>query len=263
LPQNSFDDAVSQFVDKDDKHALELFVKDSLTSQLKHLMDANEVDEAEIINEMDQYRSQLETLFASGRVKTTRKVNLKQKPDGWDSDFDGSWANQPAALVCSDNDGSKCDDTTRAAVPPKMPTARGRMKSVGTTRQATVIPKKPAPTMRGGRGKKKVVEEEEEDEDDNNGDVVMISGDDEESSEDLFVRSSRKSVPAKRPTRAKSPAKKTSNLRPKLPTTTKQSTLNFSQTPAVRNQASRPAAVRGKKIAEPVSADQVHDQHVC
>ena len=33
LPQNSFGDAVSQFVDKDDKHAMEIFVKQSLTTQ--------------------------------------------------------------------------------------------------------------------------------------------------------------------------------------------------------------------------------------
>lgn len=69
LPQNSFGDAVTQFVDKDDKHAMEMFVNESLATQLKHLMDANDVDEEEIANEMETYKTQLEELFASGQMK--------------------------------------------------------------------------------------------------------------------------------------------------------------------------------------------------
>jgi double-strand break repair protein MRE11 len=99
LPQNSFGDAVTQFVDKDDKHAMELFVEDSLTNQLKHLMESNELDEADIINEMDQYKSQLEDLFAAGKIKKTKRKNLKAKPFGWDSDEDGHWADDPGALI--------------------------------------------------------------------------------------------------------------------------------------------------------------------
>jgi double-strand break repair protein MRE11 len=69
LPQNSFGDAVAQFVDKDDKHAMEMFVNESLQTQLKHLMGANDVDEEEIQAEMEQYKTQLETMFASGQMK--------------------------------------------------------------------------------------------------------------------------------------------------------------------------------------------------
>lgn len=268
LPQNSFGDAVTQFVDKDDKHAMEMFVKDSLKSQLKHLMDANEVEEEEIINEMDQYRSQLETLFASGQLKKTRKAKLKPKPPGWDSEFDGSWAEQPAALVRSDNEEEKGDDTSRPTAPPKRPSARGRGQAIGTTRQAAPISRNAAPATKGGRAKKKVVEVEEEeddddDDDDNGGDVVMISDDDEESAEDLFVRSSRTSAPAKkRPARKKSPAKMPATSRAKGSAAAKQSTLNFSQQPVVRRQATRPAVARGKKVAEPVSDGRVHGQCV-
>ena len=69
LPQNSFGDAVAQFVDKDDKHAMELFVNESLNTQLKHLMGTNDVDEEEIQTEMEQYKAQLEEMFASGQLK--------------------------------------------------------------------------------------------------------------------------------------------------------------------------------------------------
>lgn len=69
LPQNSFGDAVSQFVDKDDKHAMEMFVNESLANQIKHLMEVDQGDEEELQTAMDQYRSKLEELFAAGRLK--------------------------------------------------------------------------------------------------------------------------------------------------------------------------------------------------
>jgi double-strand break repair protein MRE11 len=76
LPQNSFGDAVTQFVDKDDKHAMETFVAESLKTQLKHLMNANDVDEEEITNEMEQYKSQLEDLFANGQLKNKKVLSI-------------------------------------------------------------------------------------------------------------------------------------------------------------------------------------------
>lgn len=69
LPQNSFGDAVSQFVDKDDKHAMEMFVNESLSNQIKHLLEIDRHDEEEIQTAMEEYRSKLEELFAAGRLK--------------------------------------------------------------------------------------------------------------------------------------------------------------------------------------------------
>jgi double-strand break repair protein MRE11 len=69
LPQNSFGDAVAQFVDKDDKQAMELFVNESLATQLKHLMSVNDIDEEEIRAQMDECKTQLEGMFASGQLK--------------------------------------------------------------------------------------------------------------------------------------------------------------------------------------------------
>ena len=262
LPQNSFGDAVSQFVDKDDKHAMETFVRESLKNQLKHLMEANEVEEEEIIKEMAEYREQLEDLFASGQLKKVRKSKTKPKPDNWDSDFEGHWADQPGALIRSDNEGEK-DDDSLATIPTKKAAARGRGKAASATLPAASATKKAAaPVSRGGRGKKKVVEEEEEEEEEDN-DVIMIDDDDDEedSGQDLFVASQKK-APAKKaaakttkaPTRAKSPTKKTTATRAKAPTT--QSKLNFSQAPTQRSQPARPAASRSKKVVqEPVSED--------
>jgi double-strand break repair protein MRE11 len=258
LPQNSFGDAVSQFVDKDDKHAMETFVKDSLSTQLKHLMEANEVKEEEIVQEMAQHREQLEQLFASGQLKN-RKHKIKPKPDSWDSDFEGPWVDQPGALVRSDNEAEKEDDESLASIPSKKAAPRGRGKAAGTTRQTATATKKAAPAAKGGRGKKKVVEEEEESDEVDNGDVIMIDDDDEES--DGMLVSSQKKAPAKKPVakakapaRAKSPVKKAAPAKAKTLAT--QSKLNFSQTPTPRSQPTRPSASRGKKVVqEPVSDD--------
>jgi double-strand break repair protein MRE11 len=265
LPQNSFGDAVSQFVEKDDKHAMEQFVKESLGNQIKHLMEFNDVEEEEIVKEMTQYREQLEGLFASGQLKKTRKSKIKPKPAGWESDIDGPWVDQPAALIRSDNEGEKDDDESLASIPTKKAAARGRGKAAGTNRKPAVATKKAAPAAKGARGKKKVVEVEESDE---NEDVIMVDDDDDEevpeeeeedSAEDLFVASQRK-APAKKaaakttktPARAKSPAKKTTTARAKAPAAT-QTKLNFSQPLTQRSQPTRPAASRGKKaVKEPV-----------
>lgn len=254
LPQNSFGDAVSQFVNKDDKHAMELFVDTSLKTQVKHLMDANKIDESDMAHEMEQYRTQLEDLFASGQLKRTRKGKTKPKPVTWDSEEDGPWTEQPGALIRSDNEGAN-DGNSVASGPTKKPAVRGRGKAAATSRPTAAAVKKAAPVPRGARGKQKVVEEEEEE--DADGDTVMISDDDEESAEDLFVKSrkapAKKPAPAKAPARAKSPVKKTPAARTRAPATSKQTTLSFSQNPTQRSQPARSTVSRSRKLTEPVS----------
>lgn len=257
LPQNSFGDAVTQFVDKDDKMAMEHFVNESLENQLKHLMAAHEIDEEDIIEQMGQFRTQLDAQFVAGDHKRSRKTKLKPKPDGWDDDFDGVWADQPGALIREDDEDDEEEQPKKAA-------GRGRGgKATGTTRQ-TVAAKK-APATNGTRGKKKIVEEESELEEEE--DIVMISDDDEESAEDLFVK--QKKAPAKRApakataananTRAKSPAKKTAPTRAKATAASKQSTLNFSSQAATqRSQPIRASAGKSKKVLEP-SDDEISD----
>lgn len=76
LPQNSFGDAVSQFVDKDDKHAMEMFVNESLADQVKHLLQANDLEEHEIVDELHRRKSKLEELFSAGHLKKTVRFPL-------------------------------------------------------------------------------------------------------------------------------------------------------------------------------------------
>jgi double-strand break repair protein MRE11 len=246
LPQNSFGDAVAQFVDKDDKHAMEMFVNESLANQLKHLLDSNEVEEDDLTNEMEEYRTKLEELFASGHLKKSRKAKYKPKPDGWDSDMDGEWADQPGALIHTDNEAED-DGEDLTSLPAKKPATRGRGKAAATTTRKPAAAPKRVPAAKG-RGKKKVVEEDEDDEDED-GDIPMENDDDEEEDDDaLFVKPSRTATRKPAP-RAKSPAKKAAS---KAKAPVKQSTINFSsQASTQRNQATRAPPSR-KKVQEPV-----------
>lgn len=221
LPQNSFGDAVSQFVDKDDKHAMEMFVNESLLDQIKHLMEMDHADEDEIQNAMDAHKSKLEELFAAGRLKRKKRAKLKPRPAKWDSDLDGEWEAQPAALVRSDVDEVAEDD--EAPLGSTRSTVKSRGKAAAP-KKATAAVKNP-PKAKTARGKKKAVEEESEEDDD--GDILMVESDEGESQ--LFVkparpaRAPRKPAPLKKsaPPAKRAPGRGTSN--------SKQSTLSFSQ----------------------------------
>jgi double-strand break repair protein MRE11 len=257
LPQNSFGDAVTQFVDKDDKHAMEEFVKESLANQLKHLMEANNGDDEgeDFLEKMNEFKSKLEEDFSAGKLRRTKKSKLKPKPPHWDSDNDGAWAEQPGALIRSDSENEPDEDASPVAAAAKKPAARGRGKAVGATRQSAAASRKAAPAAKGGRGKKKVVQEEDEEED---SDLIMVSApeDPDEDSETVFVPETKKKAPVRKPAaasrapaRAKSPAKKPAT-RTKAPT--KQATLNFSQPATQRSQPAPTPVSRSRKVAEPV-----------
>lgn len=261
LPQNSFGDAVSQFVDKDDRSAMVDFVKESLEDQFNHLLsvaadlsDADEMDN--MADKVLQHKEDMETLFDSGKIKKIRKSRLKPKPFDWDSDELGHWADDPSALIRPDE--GEAEDEEAASIAPvatKKPAARGRGKAAGTTRKTTAAPKKtPAPVTKSNRVERKAFEEEDDEDED---DVVMISDNDEESDDAVFVpevkKAPAKKAAAKAPARAKSPAKKTPAARTKA-SASKQSTLNFSQPSTQRSQSTRTPAARSKKAAEPVSS---------
>jgi double-strand break repair protein MRE11 len=268
LPQNSFGDAVSQFVNKDDKHAMEAFVNESLASQLKNLLAGESVEDEDMIEAMEGYKTKLEEMFAKGTIKRpTREDKLKPKPANWDSDLDGEWAAQPGAMVRSDEEAED-DEEEEEAVKPKPRATRGRGgKATGTTRKTAAATKKAAPAKKTTTRAKKapILEESDDDEDD----IIMLDDDDDEipdvnddeddDDEDLFVKEApKKRAPAKAaakstakraasPPKRKAPARSTAKA-----TTSKQTTLSFSQTPAP-SQPRTTATRAGRKNAGPVS----------
>ncbi|OOG00682.1 hypothetical protein ASPCADRAFT_158962, partial [Aspergillus carbonarius ITEM 5010] len=204
LPQNSFGDAVAQFIDKDDKHALEMFVNESLESQIKHLMALdrdNDIDEEEAAQSslqkaMDKYRSQMEDMFSRGIKKRTRgKKRFKPKPDGWDTEFDGVWEDQPGALIHSDNeDGDPNEDiagedgtepTTRTTSTRGRGRGRGGRATTTTTstrktaaaKATSTTAKKATPAKTTStKGRKSRIISDDEDEDD----VIMVDDEDDD-----------------------------------------------------------------------------------
>ncbi|KAB8342826.1 hypothetical protein FH972_022424 [Carpinus fangiana] len=259
LPQNSFGDAVSQFVDKDDKHAMEMFVSESLTNQVKHLLKVDEADEEEIALAMGEYRSKLEELFAAGHLKRARKV--KPKPAHWDSDMDGAWEDQPGALALSDKEGDAEEEADPVPTPATRGRGRGRGKSSGTTRstattkRATPVPK---PTARAASRRNKGPFDDDDSVEDN--DVIMIDDDDDDDDENngpaaSTVRPSTKGPSSSRTStrNAGAAAKRTTSRSSAAPRTNQRQTqLDFSQNPHPTRRANG-----AKKVVQ--SDDEISD----
>ncbi|KAL6251677.1 meiotic recombination [Rhinocladiella similis] len=280
LPQNQFGDVVSQYIAKDDKHAMELFVNDSLATQIRSLVklqtDANDNDdEDDLAEQIKEQRARMEALFTEGLLKaSTVKVKYKPAPEGWDSNVMGPWEDQPAALIPdgeeSQDQGSN-DGEEEEGMPAPRPATRGRGHGRGgrgastATRGKRAVTKKPAPTT---RGKKRAVSEDEDDEDDDDDDVVMIDEEDEdeedeedEDSQAIFIPEKRRNgtAPASsartrataststKGRKAASPVKKTP-ARTAASRIAKQSTLNFtaSQNSILGN--ARSSGTRGQSI---------------
>ena len=205
LPQNSFGDAVSQFIDKDDKHAMEMFVTESLDSQMKHLLsldrdDDNEMNDEEKLqsslqNAMERYRTQMEDMFSKGIKKRTRgKKRFKPKPDGWDTEFDGVWEDQPGALIHSDNEGGDPNEDEAAedgatAGKGRAPATRGRGRGRGgrtaattasTRKTAGSTTAKRGTSSTAAKGRRRKAASDDEDDDDEEEDVIMIDDDDDD-----------------------------------------------------------------------------------
>jgi double-strand break repair protein MRE11 len=248
LPQNYFGDAVSQYIDKDDKHAVEMFVNQSLANQIRHLLDLDEGDEDEDEDEeqnlaeaMENYRCQLEEMFAKGQIKRSKdgQNRFKPRPDGWDSEFDGAWEDQPGALLRpdegdGDNGAEEDDEEEIATTKPAATRGRGRGRGRGARGGTTTVARKVAPsapkTSVTGRGKRKVVDEDE----DEDGDSVMFGAeeDDEDDSQAMFFKEkpTRGRKTATRGRKAASPIKKPP---PKsAAASSKQSKISFSTSQA-------------------------------
>ncbi|KAL1622547.1 meiotic recombination [Neofusicoccum ribis] len=281
LPANSFGDAVSQFIDKDDNKAMEVFVNEALSDQMQHLLHVNDMDEDQLAVAMEEYRSKLEDMFAAGQKKTKTSRKLKPKPDNWDSDMDGDWADQAGAIDHDDDMDEDGGSSRLGSVPPTTST-RGRGRGRGgratvTTSRATAKKAPAKATTTSSRGKKRVVEEEEDEDEDEDDDVIMIDDDDdddedESDAEDLFTKpappkkttarqkaaaskttnTAARSQRASSPAVKKTPAKKTPAPKPAA----RQSKLNFSQTAeSLPSQTGRGAPPRRK----PPSDDEISD----
>ncbi|KAK2752884.1 meiotic recombination [Arachnomyces sp. PD_36] len=293
LPQNSFGDAVSQFVDKDDKHAMEMFVNESLENQIKHLLALdrdpdNEMDyddeegQSSLQEAMDKYRNQLEEMFSKGAArKRGGKKRFKPRPDGWDSEFDGVWEDQPGALIHSDHEGGDQDEeegnsrttaarartTTSASTRGRRGAARGgRAASTATStrggRTAAASTKRtaaPATTSRSRRQQQHVISDDEDaDEDiimahevseDDDDEVEVQASDDD--SDSLFVKQpaakAKPKAPAAAPPTRSAPSRSTRNAAPPASLATSQRTSRTTRPSPAPSSATLGASASSRK----------------
>lgn len=144
LPQNPLNDAFSQFIDKDDKHAVEIFLADLMKSQVKHLLsldqgDADDdgamedEDDAHVQSQMDQLRVRMEQRFAgAARESNSRREDMDATSNtsalAGENSRDRTQQRQqrPSTTVISDNDDDDNvmdddDDFEPSARPPARP----------------------------------------------------------------------------------------------------------------------------------------------
>ena len=230
LPQAPFGDAVTQFINKDDKHAMETFVIDSLATQVKDLL-AFDDDHLDLNEAMLKIKAMAEAQFATGMRKQAQRRRLRDKPDNWDSDLDGHWADQdnafevdpsplPNARTASrgkrvaateERDEGGAMDVDEAESPPPRATAKRGVAAKESSTRATksAATKKAAPPKKAPpRSRKKTadpfIDSDEED------DVVMAS-----ETEDPPVKKRGTSPKRSQPTRTS--------------TRTRQTTISFAQ----------------------------------
>ncbi len=97
LPQAPFGDAVNQFVNKDDKNAMQVFVDQSLEGQVTGLLKLGDDDEEEIKQKMQEIKEAEEAKWSAGAVERGPKKKFVEQPDDYDSDLNGPWQSRPEA----------------------------------------------------------------------------------------------------------------------------------------------------------------------
>jgi double-strand break repair protein MRE11 len=165
LPEAPFGDAVNQFVTKDDKHAMESFVDESLAGQVRQMLELDS-DEDDLDNAMETYKAKIEARFQAGNYQAKKRV-LLPKPDDWDSDFNGHWDQQPGAWIeetqnplarhrtqqSANDDDRMMDDDDEVPPPPPARSALSRGRATAKTKAippaAKKEPPKKAPVRRG------------------------------------------------------------------------------------------------------------------
>lgn len=197
LPQGPFGEAVNQFVAKDDKHAMELFVSQHLSGQVKQMLGL-ESDDEDLNTAMELYKQGVEQRMATaGSMRKMApqepKRVLKPKPDTWDTDFDGNWEDEPNAWEYEDvaeedeplarpraaarSSRETVEDDEMSIVdedePPPAKTKKATTRA--TKAPAKKAPAKKAPARRGRDPFEDSEEDEEEDEPQKGYDVVMDS----------------------------------------------------------------------------------------
>lgn len=236
LPGNGLGDAVGLFVDKNDRFAVENFVEESLAAYMTKMRQYEDLNEETIGDVITQHKSYLEKQFEAGQLKIRSKNRkYKEKPDGWDTDLDGAWEDQPAAQPGPD-DESDASASASAATPAPATRGRGRGRAragrtaAPSTRKAPAAKKTPAPKKTPARSaaSRRAATVIDSDSDAAMPDLPDDDDDEaEEEEEEEVIKPTprRRAAPAKAP--AKAPARAAARKAAAPAAATRQSQLNF------------------------------------
>ncbi|CZT45889.1 related to recombinational repair protein mus-23 [Rhynchosporium secalis] len=190
LPQEPFGDAVTQFVEKDDKHAVDTFIIDSLATGVRDLMGLDD-EEDDLDTAMERLREKQNSEFKAGVKRPKRKGTMKATPPNWDSDTNGAWADQPGSMLFIEDADDDEDETPKpkrgakkaaalseddnesvmSTTTKKAPAKKASIKKA--TVKPKAAPKAKAPAKTPAKGRKKVLEPSEDEDDD----VIMLDDD--------------------------------------------------------------------------------------
>ena len=228
LPQNQFENAVIEFVDKDDKHAMEQFLEDNLDKQLQHILGLDHVDEDTMQDAIEQGITQVEELLAKGQ---------KPQPEDCVSYMNGPWNEYPRSTILSDPEDDNYSDVTIAKPP-----AKGRGRQAAAAKKGAPAKKQPA---KNSRSKKQIVEDESDEDED----MLMGNGVEEEESEDeLFVKPGP--APRRGGRKAAAPPAKKAPTRAAKAQAPRQSQLAFSQATKSQSQMKPKVEISGDEISD-------------
>ncbi|OTB03548.1 hypothetical protein M426DRAFT_321705 [Hypoxylon sp. CI-4A] len=259
LPQAPFGDAVNQFVDKDDKHAMEYFLANSLSEQVRQMLAIQEPPE-DLDPVMKGIKENIEKAFVKGHFKLAERRKYKPKPDFWDSDLEGHWEDQPDAI---DNTESLPSPKTQATTKPRgrgrkatnviededdemedvmeeepAPKPRGRGRPAATASKPKAAPKAPAKKAPArGRGRKAQIFEQSDEEEEED-DVVMDDDDfDPPAPPPKRATTTRATTTRAAPTRSQNSRAATSKAsQAAAASKTRQTRLNFSSQKATQDE---------------------------
>ena len=232
LPQNKFGEAVAQFVDNDDKHALDGFIDQTLKEQNAFLVNWDKDDDEGLMEGMGENKSNLEKLWGQRKADADRK--RRPRPEEWDADLQGEWDRDIVGIArpMAESD----DDSDEAPVAKPAKATRGRAKAAPA--------KATKETAKKGRTKARDLSEEDSD-------VVMVDSNGEDSP--LFVQEDDP-PPATRKSKKTSTAIGSTTARRAAPTraaavssrnATRQTQLSFSQSgpPSSKANGKKPMQV--------------------
>lgn len=176
LQENGLGDAISQFVDKDDKAAVKSFVDDSLATQMKNLLHLGEIDEKDLLNAINstkslpieknsvetQQQDQKPTTSSNQRKTTTSNKQPKKKqptaaknkkpttakknpPKSSEMIEDSEDESVPAPVDEIDDSGSEFDITSPPSPPPQPKKQQTKRSSTKKKHQPAPVPQTSEP----------------------------------------------------------------------------------------------------------------------